>query len=68
MKLREDKSSLRYFADSLAKNCSSIKNSYEKDILGNDSSLRRPFNYSEEDISGNNSSEEDISEKDNSGI
>ena len=59
LKLREDKSSLRYFADSLAKNCSWIKNSSEKDILGNDSSLRRPFNYSEEDISGNDSSEED---------
>ena len=41
--------------------------------MGNDSSLRRPFNYSEEDISGNDSSEEDkseedTSEEDNSGI
>ena len=57
LKLREDKSSLRYFADSLAKNCSWIKDSSEKDILGNDSS--------EEDISGNDSSEEDNSAEDN---
>ena len=32
--------------------------------MGNDSSLRRPLNSSEEDISGNDSSEEDKSEED----
>ena len=64
LKLRKNKSSLRYFADSLAKNVLesrvALKRIFQEMII-----LRRIFNYSEEDKSGNDSSEEDKSKEDN---